>query len=305
MASGCITDDISDCPGILYVDFEYTYNPENVNYLQDQVEHINLYFYDENYKLVMTEDIDVGDLDSNGGIYLEVPPGRHTIVAWGNTDEINFEITDQEDFEAFRLTTLKDEDDYISDIPLLFYGITTAAIKKTENIRCEIPLVKNTNSIHIGVVDATNSDKNLPAEQAPQLNTDLKVRLEACNWQYTNLNVISPEAQGSTVEYKPVNSTNRSNDLYTDFNILRMFSDNSCHLEVIVEDIRNEEVQPVMRFWLTEKILTTEPLVNNDEDLLRFYDYEVKIEVAFENNTWTVVRVWINEWEMEESFGGI
>lgn len=302
--SGCVSDDTSGCIGQAYLHFEYTHNASLKNLLTEQVEYVNLFFYDEQGNLNTSRCVHIQDLDANGGIRLEVPPGDYTLIAWGNNDENKFELRDVSTLNGLRLSLLEDRDGYASNIPTLFYGGALFSASATYPVENRLSLIKNTNHIRFVLVDVTPVVSRVPIQPAIQ-GTDFRVRLLGCNWLYNYENNLDAAARGHKMEYKPANCINTDNQPQTEFDILRMFSDNSCQLEFVIEDVRYPNAEPIKRKWLTSKILETIPDVKNDSDLDRYDEYVIRVELRQYNQTWVVVRMFINDWEIKEFEGGI
>lgn len=300
--SGCISDDTSECVGQAYLRFSYTHNEPQDDLLTAQVEYINLFFYDGQEQLADSRCIQVTDLDENGGILLEIPEGTYTVVAWGNNHDDKFEVTGSSAMKDLRLSLLEGQDGYASSVPHLFYGRSTVTASAMNIAEGHISLIKNTNHIRVVIVDVSGtragSERTLP-------DTDLKVRIMGCNWRYDYANNLCEQARERIMEYGATNGIDGEGRPQAEFDILRMFADNACQLELVLEDVRHPEEEPLKRFGLTQKVIETIPHVNTTDDLDRYDDYEVRIEVELRQLTWTVVRILINDWEMKEFEGGI
>lgn len=299
--SACVSDDTSECVGKAYLRFSYTHNKPLTDLLLDQVDYINLFFYDRQGNLCETRNVSVANLDTRNGVQLDMAPGDYTVVAWGNNDEDKFELKDVSSLNGLRLSLREDAEGYLSDIGGLFYGKTSLAVSTVNRAEGQVALIKNTNHIRIVLVDVT--PRSRAADPIP--GTDLRVRLIGCNWLYDHENGLDPVTRGNQKEYRPANSINAENLPQAEFDILRMFADNSCQLEFMVEDVRYPDAEPVKREQLTAKIIETIPEVNNDDDLNRYDDFEVRVEVEQVEQTWVYVRMFINNWEVNDSEGGI
>lgn len=309
MLSGCHNDDTSDCPGTVYLRFNYTHNTSSEDRLRDQVQYLNLYFYNPAGELSRTQRVEVGQLDARGGISLNLPPDNYTMVAWGNNDAAQCEIRNAERLDDLRLSLREDAQGYVCHHSSLFHGRSSFVASVTEPVESQVSLIKNSNHIRVVLVDVTGTPPGTRGAE-PLPGTDLRVRIRGCNWLYDGENNLDPAARQRAMEYQPTPSFSADGWPQAEFDILRMFSDNSCQLKLSVEDTRYAddyaEANPVHDLWLTQQIIDTVPEVNTDDDLNRHDDFEVRLEVKLgPDRTWSVHRILINDWEVGNSIGGI
>jgi hypothetical protein len=88
--TGCVSEDLDDCPVACRFTFSYTHNPTDVDLLGSSVGGMEIYMFDESESDPLLVDIiEVGARDISRG-RLDVswlPSGRYTFVAWGTGGE--------------------------------------------------------------------------------------------------------------------------------------------------------------------------------------------------------------------------
>lgn len=87
--SGCIKEDLSDCPPAFnaLLSFKYTGDNNDEGMFAKMIDGVNLYVFDKSGQFVIKQEINKSALIRFQGTQLNLNPGEYTIVCWGNLFE--------------------------------------------------------------------------------------------------------------------------------------------------------------------------------------------------------------------------
>lgn len=169
--------DEGDCSTEYCVKFKYDYNMDEVDVFAQQVRTVTLYAFDDNNNLVYLN-TDQGEPLGEGdySMKVDIDPTQYRLVVWAGLNDESFAVPllypNQSKIEEATVKTLRkqatrstsedEKDQYIVDNSL--YSLWHGEVKKGPATRSgrqqitNVSLVKNTNTIHISVVQVNQSD---------------------------------------------------------------------------------------------------------------------------------------------------
>lgn len=100
LLSGCVLDDLHDCPGhpdkpvppnppeetTQFLYFRYT-GDGDTDLLTERISCVDMYVFDSGERLVSTLEIDAEALRARHGVSIDLPAGNYTVVCLGNAGE--------------------------------------------------------------------------------------------------------------------------------------------------------------------------------------------------------------------------
>lgn len=169
--------DEGDCSIEYCVKFKYDYNMEEVDVFAEQVRTVTLYAFDDNNNLVY-QNTDEGEPlgEGNYSMKVDIDPSQYRLVVWAGLNDESFAVPllypNQSKIKELAVKTLRkqatrstsedEKDQYIVDNSL--YSLWHGEVKKGPTTRSgrqqitNVSLVKNTNTIHISVVQVNQSN---------------------------------------------------------------------------------------------------------------------------------------------------
>lgn len=118
---GCVRDDRSECRFPLRLRFAYTYNTEQEDLFDREIEALHLYLYDaDGGRLVAAASPDVGSLSGDHTFEWAVPPGSYRVVAWGGVKQ-RYDFRSTESYADATLSVRRLEDGVSVDQATCFY----------------------------------------------------------------------------------------------------------------------------------------------------------------------------------------
>ncbi len=225
--TGCVAEDLDDCPPALRLTFRYTHNPSRKNLLAESVRSADVYVFDY-LTGVLTDVIVVRREDLTRGWHDEshMPEGTYTLVAWGSSgDELTrsyagrhmIDVSTHAHTEVeIGTTTLDDlymmlvsdeapsdiEGDIVPSTPCfddLFWAIADGVeIVDGESRKVDFDLMRNTSTLRVAVTGLEHFESSSDTHQS---GTRLPLRLFATgsNGRYRYDDTIDPHAR--TVHY--------------------------------------------------------------------------------------------------------
>lgn len=175
--------DEGDCSIEYCVKFKYDYNMEEVDVFAEQVRTVTLYAFDDNNNLVY-QNTDEGEPlgEGNYSMKVDIDPSQYRLVVWAGLNDESFAVPllypNQAKIDELTVKTLRNQatrstsedekDQYIVENSL--YSLWHGEVKKGPTTRSgrqqitNVSLVKNTNTIHVSVVQVNQS--NAPITKA-------------------------------------------------------------------------------------------------------------------------------------------
>lgn len=240
LLSGCTKEDVSMCHPGLQLQFSYLHNNKGVNLFGKEVNHITVFAFDEAGRYHSSFSDEGNHLTNDYTMTLPLPQGIYTLISWGGdmahyntlamTDEssdISKSLTPGETtIDQFRLLLKQQEN---SSALGLYYGNAYKVESKTVNQkRYLIDLIKNSNTIRVHI---TGLD-NLPSATKRTTETPMfDVTITAHNGRYNHENKIPSAAK--TVQYKPHTTTENTQELTYDSDMLRLMIGREPALRVV------------------------------------------------------------------------
>ena len=255
ITQSCIHGDLDDCPPMVQyaVAFKYTYHTATEDRFYDDVKKINLFVFDDN-KLIYMTDMALGPYEDNFNIPLKLPMGNYKIIAWGNVlDSEPFSITpgtfeqNRTTLDEARLILRKTAEELNNtELEKLFYGEIDAAIPLYVSRIDTVPLMNNTERVRV----VLHWDHTGLSEDEIVDYSNVVVRINGTNavYKFDNSRVLTPViyAPFDTYEIDSISNEDWLNIYYYsntsfkevfksyvyDFTVLRMFKDIPLDLSV-------------------------------------------------------------------------
>ena len=293
--SGCDIKDGLDnghCPAFLNLRFVYTLNTDYVDKFAQQVEHTDLFFYDQDENLVQTTRIATADmadaLPEGKSIELSVAAGKYTVVAWSNLNDADYKLIAADTKGGMRVAVNTFGNQLDVKQASLFHGVITELdIKPNKNVSGLFEMVKDVNDIQVILHQVpppkVRSDA-VPIHRLEPIDfSEYEVAITGSNMQYEfNNNRCS---QSVFCTYKPwYGYTPWSEDptlppgVTTHMRVMRLFTGDDLSF-VVYKNGAVVHSEP-----LTEYILNSHADCNIDEDLDRRDSYVVKIPFTMLDN---------------------
>lgn len=301
LLSGCTKEDLSMCSPGLQLKFSYLHNKQGVNLFGAEVNQITVFVFDETGHYYGTFSDGGNHLTNDYTMTLPLPVGKYTLISWGGemasyntiamTDEsagVSKALTPGETtLEQFRLLVKQQEN---KEALGLYYGNAFGVESRTaQQNRYTIDLIKNSNTIRVHITGLENLSQKAQSrvDQTPQFD----VTIAAKNGRYNHENSIPSYAK--EVQYKPHTTTENSNDLTYDSNVLRLMIGREPMLRVV----NNHTGAEVCNFNLVEAIMRDpEFMTQIDIDREDLFVFEFRI------NTDLSVTITINGWSIVDVF---
>lgn len=277
--SSCIFEDASDCNRELTFDLAYTLNKDNVDLYNEQVTFVETFIYNEDgqlFKQFRTEPA-TSSITVSG-----LPSGRFEAIFLANIDSTSYSLTDihSKNSMLLKFNTVNGEiNNYRGSN---FHGIKAFQFDRARASTEKICLTKNTNDVRIVI---------------EQPGDDLTVQLEGNNAisKYDNSLVDGQP----TIIYNPYAVTAVGTQSRTfRFTSLRLLFES----EIFIQIYRYGRL--IHTFPLNQTLADHSPLINVNEDLDRYDEYELTFRVN-PNNTAMLASIRVNDWFKIIQNGGL
>lgn len=149
LTSGCIQSDLSHCPSEVVIDFEYTYNMQETDLIDQEVNTVSLFVFDHNDKFVVRQDKAIDKSDRS--ITFDLEQGIYRFVAWGNLSEhyeaiqLEPQISELKDLHVI----LKENSGATTHHLSLFHAQLAAEKVERLGLKKKMSFIKNSNSITV------------------------------------------------------------------------------------------------------------------------------------------------------------
>lgn len=296
--NSCIKDDLSDCPSSIRIYFDYlpaTYANIKEGITPDDVEQMNLYWFDAETNLFLGAEVDEAPELSSSDYFMTIPTlktGEYKFIAWGNLkDEYSLlpeePVVGSTTFDKFTVTlnTIVNDSVKTKITPLFFGQSTVTSIKAgTFSPEVRIPIIQDTYTVNLTVDGKINGNRRY------------RYVISDSN---TFLGFDNAYIPCSTVHYMTNCGTPEKGKIKGSLTTLRISEGRSPVLKVIDTE---DEADPVFKINLIELILDLEVQHKVEIDFDNMYEFD--IEVTIDNGSFVVV---INGWKLvyreEELFG--
>lgn len=298
---GCVRDDRSECRFPLRLRFAYTYNTEQEDLFDREIEALHLYLYDaDGGRLVAAASPDVGSLSGDHTFEWAVPPGSYRVVAWGGVKQ-RYDFRSTESYADATLSVRRLEDGVSVDQACehLFHSMA-GGVKIDGSITPEytLDLHKNSNDVHVVVSGLTDDER-----------TRLRCTIGSANGDYGFDN----EVRGvESVRYLPAAGAEGA-DATNEFTVLRLWPGDASRLRVEVAAAGTtaaagaggaataaEGSQVIFDGSLSE-LLLQKP--GTDLDLQD--DFVIKLEAQRKPGGGFGVEIYVNGWHVVDMPGGL
>ena len=279
--TSCIKENNDNCPTGVFLRFDYTYNIQNEDLFDEQVNELILNIYDKDSGvLIQTEKISSTSLDDKNKLFVPLSEGNYHIIVWGGNKplEDSYSLNAVNNIDNFYLDI---KDDNKSDLGSLFFGSITYEQKDKVVKHESVSLIKNSNRIHVII-------KGIGI-----LNTPL-VAIEGNNYSYNSFNEIIGR---KTFSYIPEYSQLTDGSWQADFTVLRLLIEHDLDLEIECGDKFREN------FSLIDEVIMQHPAIKTNDDLDRQDEYTLVFKVNEASNIIELIS--INDWIVTDDGGGI
>ncbi len=174
---GCLRDDYSDCPTGVYITFE-SINPKNV--YAEQVERVNLYFYDKAGDLIHESYYTEDELrpEDHAAYVQNIPDGDYHVLAIIN-DNIYTETSQISKYSTVRSRVSAEALNYNAE-PFFSSEKDITVVNDPMNIRTELMRLDNyKNNIYVHLVYDDSKDPYMPTP-----GTNLQAKIEGSNNEF-------------------------------------------------------------------------------------------------------------------------
>lgn len=304
---GCVNDDLEDCG--IGVRFRYVKNVDRIDKFASSVDRITLFVFDGDGKFI--EEYHAGGelLKKDYVMILPLRAGDYKLVAWGNPEEEDYEITPCQagvtTLDEVMLSLRRAEKDTVTGHPahLFHAGVQDVTISSNYEGRkyLTMDMTKNTNTIRVeafGLPLETNTNTKTKTKTGLS-GTTFDCIITSKNGDYKFDNSIT----GPRLTYIPHYST-EDNTLVSDFVILRELNDGLTDSRLIIKHYPGESGAnggiPYELFNASLTGLLVPAAVSGDLDIDDEYDIELWFD--YTNGTATIV---VNGWTITETPGVI
>ncbi|GAB6124287.1 FimB/Mfa2 family fimbrial subunit [Dysgonomonas termitidis] len=232
--TGCIGDDLSDCPPDENLTLAFTY----LNF-PDHISRVTVAIYNPNGKLVETVQVDKDDLDAFQGVRLYLPADDYTAVCWGNAfdntqingltkgaDLSRHEVANPGYFNSARIPT--------NDA--LYYGTHTFTVKPNTANSETVPFTPAYIRLIIQVKGLASTDAGAPTSGYPYIRVNNLVPA----YDYNMVTHGNP-----TTYYPPVTVDTGNKQAQATCDVLRFTADNPITIDVLDNSTDNTVLHTV------------------------------------------------------------
>jgi hypothetical protein len=292
LMQGCLAEDLSECGASIH--FQYTKNVDGIDKFASEIKKINLYVFDAEGLFLGEYTADEKLLSGSPALYLPIPPGTYTLVAWGNLCK-DYELPT---FEKRKTTlreaflSLKRSEKTVSNHPgSLFFGAlpqveVKAATQKKQ--RLTIDMMKDTKRIRVVT-------KGLPSREMAQNKYGCSIT--SVNGDYRFDNSISGT---ECLLYLPQSSVDERGALVSEFVVMRELNNGSTQskLTFTYRSPDGSSVKELFSAKLTDILLSLSKTKNLD---LEDY-FEIEMTLDYTNGGATVH---IKGWDTVDTGNGV
>lgn len=311
-----INDDHGPCPEApaMELRFIYDYNLLYANAFYSQVHCLGVYIFDEKGILVKEHhEIDNANIsDENWRLSIEdLSPGRYQVLAYGGMEcedasfgHLNsFRIgeTRMEEVEVELSDECFGEDAAIEKRNLHdhFYGTSTFEMPSEGRHADEVPMMRNTNTLHVTMQHVDGSEIN---------SDDFRFEISDDN---NNFNHINSLLETGDILYRPFekyttatgsrDGEEEEDNLFyaatANFKVSRLVADKKTSTTLTVK--RMEDGEEVLRLPLLNYLcLTNNYNISDQEYLDRKFDYNVVVFLKDDNSTWVTIQIVVEDWSV-------
>lgn len=299
LISSCTKEDVSMCNPGLQIKFSYLLNNQGANLFGNEVNQITVFAFDASGRYYATFSDGGNHLTNDYVMTIPLPTGKYTLICWGGdmaayhsvamidaSNDVSQALTPGETtLEQFRLLVKQKKN---KEALGLYYGSAHNVESKSGNHPDTYPieLTKNSNTIRVHITGLGNT---LQTTQSRAGETPLfDVTITAKNGRYNHENKIPSDAK--TVLYKPHTTTENTDELTYDCNMLRLMIDRQPMLRVV----NNQTGDEVCHLNIVEAIMRDPQYVTQqDIDRSDFFPFEFHI------HTDLTVSITINGWSIK------
>lgn len=283
-----------ECPPYLRLMFEYTHNPDEVDYFSRDVNDVLLCFFDANGDHAYTHKYATSAM-KNGNMLdldLNLPDGTYTVVAWGNADESEFTFSGTSAFSTMCLDINCDANGEVCGNSCdLFHGTATVVLSKGTTEQQTIAMIRNTNDVTV-LVNGLSTSHNLTRA------TEYSFRVKGTNG---SLGADNTSLASSSTTYVPTYSdvtVDGADYLQTAFKTMRIQTTSDLTLDMSKDGtVANSDN-------LVSLIMTNFSHISTDSDFDKYYEYTFVYDYDSDDDTYTLVKIEVGDWTAVINSGG-
>lgn len=287
--TGCIQTDLSNCPSEVVIDFEYVYNKQEIDLLNQEVKTIALFVFDHNNKFVMRKDQDI--TSGNATITFDLDQGMYRFVAWGNLNEHYEEIHLEPNISTTTdlLISVRHETNEVKKQLSLFHAQLSSEKVERLGLKKKMSFIKNSNAITVTL--------NYPTA-TPQVrsdNTNGRFTLNSTNGSLDASNQMQPET-GFRYYLALAAKDTATDDLMqtkTEFSTLQLATD----MPIIFKASNPQQGSSDQQFqYDLMDVIKQTPIDLTKED---------SFEIVFNFNSANISTIYVNGWEVVNNNGDV
>lgn len=285
--NSCINDDLSNCPvpkTQLNITFTYTTNEHAKDLFEDEIDHLDLYFYDHQGDFFKKHSLDQDTLIQGNRLALELDPGEYSVVIWGNAHnpkQFGCNIPDR--IEKMELKAMTQTDGGMPcTSAALFHGLYNLKVESNKQTQDHyIDLTKNTHDIRV-LLKIINSP-------TPVKTGDYIVDISGQNGAYLYNNQTSNVYMSSVPEYAIVGK----DSLMAQSRTLRI--DQGDDMKIAIKDTKTPAQVYFDRSLSDDLMLDPRIIVPQDFD--RIHEFLLVYEIKYEKDGSTSIDVNVGYWD--------
>lgn len=287
---GCVRDDRSSCRYPLPLRFSYTYNVEQTDLFDTEVQTLDLFLYDaKSGRLVARVSPDVETLSPTNGYEWMVEPGVYDLVAWGGVSQRHhYEQPDL--FSAARMSVNRESDGetVLQQREHVFHAMSRG-IRVTGDLLSEreLDLHKNTNDVRVEVTGLTEAQSR-----------QLRCTIRSANGDYGFDNRCVSDGP---VTYHPASGYSDGTASF-DHTVLGLWPGDSSWLTVeLVAAAAGRSVSVRLFDGSLSDLLLQKPGTDLDlED-----EFTVRLDATQTSDGSYGVTIYVNDWQVVDMSGGL
>jgi len=306
MLTGCITEDLQECPNDYRLRIVYDRNMLNADAFASRVHSVDIQVFDHSSGLPVCRHSESGEALASGNytVSLPVPPGDYDILCWGGMAEgTSFSYAHPSAEALHQQDVLLNTSDGVSGKRLedLYHGLLSRAsfidnndLGSFETQTETIYLTKNTNRINVVLM---NLDGALMQEK------DFKLSITSNNGGMAYDNSL---LTGQSVTYHPwsitpivgetIDNVSVQSALSAEFSLARLTAETDSRLDVV----RLSDGERIISVPLEDNLLLYKGAfyahMTDDEYLNREDDYTITFILDANNNWDRTAMIYINKW---------
>lgn len=292
LSGSCIKETGWDkCPSDLRIVFEYTHNSDGADRFTRDVNSVSLYFYDADGNNAFAQKYAVSEMENGNTVNInaDLPDGNYTVVAWGNADESEFNLSGTGTLTGMRLDIKTNGNGEVSGNSIdLFHGIATFAYSKNANAARTISMIRNTNDVKLLISGLSTADQLTRA-------SEYSFRIVGTNGSlaYDNSSsATSPTTYAPTYSDVTVDGTNY---LQCAFKTMRIQTTSDLVINL------SEDGTITQTDNIANLIMTNFPHISTDSDFDRYHDYTFVYDYK---DSYTLVQIGVEDWTVVINSGG-